>query len=208
MLSLQVYYHNTQSGESSWVKPKDFQGDAASAKGQPMPVSSADVQVSQGLFWVVQGPCPLCRPAMLSRIASRGRSAHLICALAGWQSWSSFTARPCPVNVRHSTLFSALQGTDWAEVSCSDGKVYYYNSANSEVTWQKPQIVADAQAKGERQEQQAKRSGMTPAHAAIIARLKASNAPALNLRPDLRGVLAGPPCQRCVSLGAVCNMPG
>ena len=97
-----------------------------------------------------------------------------------------------------------MQGTEWAEVSCSDGKVYYYNATSQETTWQKPQAVADSQAKGEAQEQQMKRAGFTPAHAAIIARLKASNAPALNLRPDLRGVLPEWRTEVCPLGGASC----
>ena len=42
---LQVYYHNTLSGESSWTKPQDFKGEDATAGAQPVPVSSTDVQV-------------------------------------------------------------------------------------------------------------------------------------------------------------------
>ena len=97
-----------------------------------------------------------------------------------------------------------MQGTEWAEVSCSDGKVYYYNATSKETTWQKPQSVADSQARGEAQEQQMKRAGFTPAHAAIIARLKASNAPALNLRPDLRGVAPGRRTAVCLPDGLSC----
>lgn len=47
VVGLQVYYHNTLSGESSWTKPQDFKGEDATAGAQPVPVSSTDVQVHQ-----------------------------------------------------------------------------------------------------------------------------------------------------------------
>lgn len=37
---MQVYYHNTSTGESSWQKPAGFEGDAAAGQGAPTPVSS------------------------------------------------------------------------------------------------------------------------------------------------------------------------
>ena len=60
---MQVYYHNTSTGESSWVKPEGFEGDAAAGKGAPTPVSS-----------------------------------------------------------------EAIPTTGWSEVTCSDGRKYYYHA--------------------------------------------------------------------------------
>ena len=46
VLYWQVYYHNTVSGESSWQKPEGFEGEAVSAGGVPIPVSTEDIPMT------------------------------------------------------------------------------------------------------------------------------------------------------------------
>lgn len=43
---LQVYYHNTVTGESSWQKPEGFNGKVGVAGGTPVPISSEDIPMT------------------------------------------------------------------------------------------------------------------------------------------------------------------
>jgi len=38
-----VFYHNSESGESSWTRPAAFRGDDAGVKGVPLPVAQAPI---------------------------------------------------------------------------------------------------------------------------------------------------------------------
>ncbi|KAL0027442.1 hypothetical protein WJX77_001554 [Trebouxia sp. C0004] len=74
--------------------------------------------------------------------------------------------------------------TGWSEVTCTDGRKYYYHAERQETSWSKPPEVAVALAKAIKAGA-SKKAGMTADQVAIIARLKANNAQ-LNLRPELQ----------------------
>ncbi|KAL3161297.1 hypothetical protein ABBQ38_009653 [Trebouxia sp. C0009 RCD-2024] len=87
-------------------------------------------------------------------------------------------AAPIPISSEQ------IPNTGWSEVTCADGRKYFYHAGKQETSWSKPSEVIIALA-GAIKAGVGKKAGMTPDQVAIVARLKANNAQ-LNLRPELR----------------------